>query len=189
MLKQQNLPGRPFRTVMKEAVTSTDCKFCLSNHDRTHRSPWGCTFEQLRCTPPSGRCCLPSHSFYCEARMRNVPQCLPKVTHSSAIMRYTQHREASVSFSPSHGESLLSPFLHASYTRLKLLNPRNTVLWDSAGAILQGQWGWIWHISLFGTRLPSAWIGRARPRREIQYESLLIFWPCHFSMRNREKGT
>lgn len=124
--------------------------------------PCGAVCLSNGCAPPSDRCCLPSRCFYCEARPRNVPHCLPKVTHSSAIMRYTQHREASVSFPPSHGESLLSAFLHASYTRHKLLNPRNTVLWDSAGAILQGQWGWIWHIWLCWTQLPSAWIRRER---------------------------
>lgn len=124
--------------------------------------PCGAVDLSNGCAPPSGRCRLPARCFWSDARLRNVPHCLPKVTHSSAIMRYTQHREASLSFSPSHGESLLSPFLRAPYTRHKLLNPRNTVLWDSAGAILQGQWGWVWHISLCWTLLPSAWIRSKR---------------------------
>lgn len=83
----------------------------------------------------TGPLCLPSRCFQFDARPSIFSRCLPKVTYSSAIMRYTLHREDSLFFSPPythahtpHGESLLSPFLQALYTRHKLLNPQNTVL-------------------------------------------------------------
>lgn len=89
---RETLSGRPFSA-------SADCKFCLSNHNRSRRVLRDRPFERLHfCTAPPGRRCLPSRRLHCKARMRNMLQCSPKVTHSSAIMRYAQHREASVSF-------------------------------------------------------------------------------------------
>lgn len=85
--------------------------------------PCGVVHLSNGCTPLSDHCCLPSRCFYCEAHPRNVPHCLPKVTHSSAIMRYTQHREASVSSFPSHGESLLSPFSMRRIRDISSLTP------------------------------------------------------------------
>lgn len=85
--------------------------------------PCGLVVLTNGCAPSLGRCHLPSHCFCSGTRLRDVPHCLPEVTHSSAIMRNSQHREASLSLSPSQGESLLSPFLPASNTRHKLLNP------------------------------------------------------------------
>lgn len=49
LLTQKSWAGHPFNTEMKGAVISTDYKFYPSNHDWTHRSLWGCTFEQWLC--------------------------------------------------------------------------------------------------------------------------------------------
>lgn len=167
--------------------------FILGNHDLTGWSLRDFGFERCSCAT-TGPLCLPSRCFQFDARPRIFSHCLPKVTYSSAIMRYTLHREDSLFFSPPythahtpHGESLLSPFLQALYTRHKLLNPQNTVLWDSVGAIFRGQRGGIWHISLCWTQLPSGWITVVRkgwtwmeiqvsspPQCEIQNETKVL---------------
>lgn len=147
---------------MKGAVISADYLFYLTNHDRTHTSLWGCWFEQWLCATIG----LLSFTSLLLLEWRSPEKCSPLFTKGNTQFSHNEIHSTQRSFTllspPSHGESLLSPFLHASYTRHKLLNPRNTVPWDSAGAILQGQWGWIWHISLCWTQLPSAWIRRER---------------------------
>lgn len=85
--------------------------------------PCGAVCLSNGCAPPSDRCCLPSRCFYCEARPRNVPHCLPKVTHSSAIMRYTQHREASVSFPPPMANHCSAPFSMRRIRDISSLTP------------------------------------------------------------------
>lgn len=75
-------------------------------------------------------------------RLRYVLHCLPKVTHSSDIMRHTQHWEASLFFPLPERITAQLLSLHASYTTHKLLNPQNTLLWDSTGATLQGREVW-----------------------------------------------
>ena len=85
---------------MNGAVINTGYLCCLSNHDLTPRSLWGRRFEQCSCAT-SGPLCLPSCCVQFDAwRPRIFSCCLPKVTCSSAKMRYTQHREALLSFPP-----------------------------------------------------------------------------------------
>lgn len=123
---------------MKRAVISTDYLFYLTNHDQTHTSLWGCRFEQWLCTTVGPR----SFTRPLLLEWRSPEKCSQRFTKGNTQFSHNEiqstQREASLSFFPSHGESLLSPFLHASYTRHKLLNPRNTVLWDSAGAFCRG---------------------------------------------------
>lgn len=75
--------------------------------------------------PPSGRNRLPTRCFWSDARLRNVPNCLPKVTHSSAIMRYSLHRERlHSSFSPPMANHCSAPFSMRRIRDISSLTPR-----------------------------------------------------------------
>lgn len=53
--------------------------------------PCGAVDLSNGCTPLLGRCRLPACCSQSDARLSNVFHCLPKVTYSSDIMRFTLH--------------------------------------------------------------------------------------------------
>lgn len=175
---------------MKRAVIRADYLFYLTNHDRTHTSLWGCIFEQWHC----GTVGPWSFTSLLLLEWRSTKKYSPLFTKGNTQFSHNEIHSTQRGFtllapSPPHGESLLSSFLHAPYTRHKLLNPQNTVLWDAPGKFSLGQWGWIWHILLCWTHLPSAWI-RSRSGCGGKYSRRV----CRFSalattVRETKEGT
>lgn len=93
---------------MKRAVISTDYKFYLSNHDWSHRSLWGCIFEQwLHATIGPLLFTIPLLLLW-----SSPEKCSPLFTKGNTQFSHDEIHptQASVSSFPSHGESLLSPF-------------------------------------------------------------------------------
>lgn len=135
------------------AVESTDYLLFPTNHDQTLTSLRGFRVWAMSVVAPASeaRGRLPARCFWSKARLRNASHCLPKVTHSSAIMRHIQHRGF---VPPPEANRSSTPFSARRVSNVSSLTPECS----SPREISRGRWGWIWSASMCRTQPASAWI-------------------------------